>query len=53
VKDAKQTSCLHIAVMRGHAHIVEYLLTKTPRFFEENFKEQETPMSKNDKLTEK
>ena len=28
-KDSKGTSCLHIALMRGHYHIAEFLLKKT------------------------
>ena len=30
-KDDKGTSCLHIAIMRGHLNIVEFFLRKTPR----------------------
>ena len=30
-KDDKGTSCLHIAIMRGHLNIVEFLLWETPR----------------------
>ena len=30
-KDSKGTSCLHIAIMRGHTHIVDFLLKKTPK----------------------
>ena len=28
-KDSKGTSCLHIALMRGHYHIAEFFLNKT------------------------
>ena len=28
-KDAKGTSCLHIAIMRGNLDIVDFLLTRT------------------------
>ena len=34
-KDAKETSCLHIAIMRGHAHIVNFLLLRTIKPVEE------------------
>ena len=30
-KDEKNTSCLHIAIMRGHAEIVKFLLKKTEK----------------------
>lgn len=33
-KDEKDTSCLHIAVMRGHTHIVDFFLKKTPKILE-------------------
>ena len=30
-KDEKGTTCLHIAIMRGHADIVRFLLKKTEK----------------------
>lgn len=33
-KDAKGTTCLHIAIMRGHKHIVDFLLKKTRAYVE-------------------
>lgn len=34
-KDKKGTSAVHIAIMRGHHHIVDFLLKKTPKFVDE------------------
>lgn len=34
-KDEKETSCLHIAIMRGHAHIVDFLLAPTKKYEED------------------
>ena len=34
-KDKKGTSVVHIAIMRGHVAIVDFLLKKTPKFVED------------------
>ena len=35
-KDAKDTSCMHMAITRGYPQIVEFLLKKTPKYDENN-----------------
>ena len=45
-RDEKGTTCLHIAIARGHNRIVEFLLKETPAFEEEAISPLKNPKDK-------